>query len=167
MIDKKPETKDIRPSARKFADDFISSLFEPVMPHRPEDQASEDEILSFPFDFGRGRMIVQKLGEGAFGVLLGSEFLWQTDRAQYRMSGTGVYLDPNAAERLLVFLAGAGEPKPEPEPMTKTEAIGVLLLHKQWVDNGARMPLPMVDFMEQVREADQVLAPPVESKGDG
>ena len=116
----KPKTVDIRPSAHAFAARFIDSLF-PEAPHQPEDQASEDEILSFPFDFGRGRMIIQKLGEGAFGVLLGSELLWQTDRAQYRMSGTGVYLDPNAAERLLVFLAGAGEPKPEPKPTTRTE----------------------------------------------
>lgn len=163
---KKPETVDIRPSAMSFANGFIASLF-PEEPHRPEDEASECVILSFPFDFGRGRMIVQKLGEGAFGVCIGSEFLWQTDQAQYRLSGTGVYLDPPAVVRLIVFLAGAGEPKPEPKPMTRTEATGVLLLHKQWAANGARMPLPEVDFLERVREADQILAPPVESKGDG
>ena len=66
------------------------------------------QLESFPFDFGRGRLVVERLTEGSFGMIAGSEYLWTTDISEFRKKGTKIALSQPEVERLVVFLRSEG-----------------------------------------------------------
>ncbi len=67
----------------------------------PRESGEENTVMAY-YDFGRGRAVFEKSDQAtsSLKVTMGSEFLWQTDRAAFYEEGTSVYLNEADAMKL-------------------------------------------------------------------